>query len=399
MMAEIQENVVLYDWLTFTSKKHDPWQLVEILGLGHCQWINRVGRYSYKEGIYFGHIGIYYDGQEDMGVCVEMSGQGCREFESYSEMSGKWDDLFRFILQNDLRVTRLDVAFDDHTGLLNINRIEEDAKRGLWISKFKKCKIEQEFENGSEWMSKSLRFGSKQSRALIRIYDKAVERGYTDGRHWVRCEMVLKNERAMAFLDYKREIMDKQGNIRLEDVSIGEKFCGVLRYYLRFIVPSETDSNKRRWETADYWDEFCCQVEKIRLLSVPGEEYNVEALKRSTVNMWGNAFACALEIFGEKDFIDMIYTRTCKPNVKYELLIRKHNAHLEELRQEAEEKMQFEPYMVEVRPGVFQPVDYEEQKRELIARNRKRYEEQEKDWVFQAEIAPHLGGRLGGAFA
>ena len=35
---EGKENIVLYDWLSFTSKNHTPEQLIEALGLTHCPW-------------------------------------------------------------------------------------------------------------------------------------------------------------------------------------------------------------------------------------------------------------------------------------------------------------------------------------------------------------------------
>lgn len=390
MLADIQENIVLFDWLTFTSKKHDPWELVTALGLDGCEWINRPGHYGYKEGIYFGHIGIYYDGQADMGVCVDMSGQGCREFESYSTLNKKWDGLVLFIFKNGLNITRLDVAFDDHTGILDIDRIQEDTRKGYWVSRFRKYLIEESGEKGSDIQSKGVRLGTRQSKALVRIYDKAAERGYTDGRHWVRCEMQLRDERAAAFIAYGREVDDGKGGVQVEDVPIGEKFCGVLRYYLRFVEPTGEDSNIRRWVMADYWENLCGSIAAIRLPSVPGEEYNVKALEKFVVNSCGNAIACAIDVFGERNFLDMIRARTCRPNPKYELLVKKHNARLELLCREAEERMKLDSTMVEVEPGVFQSLAYVEWKEE----QRRLADEAQKDWVSFAGDAPLLGGGL-----
>lgn len=390
MLADIQENIVLYDWLTFTSKKHDPWELVIALGLEGCEWINRPGRYGYKEGLYFGHIGIYYDGKEDMGVCVDMSGQGCREFESYSILKSKWAGLFLFILQNKLNVSRLDIAFDDHTGILDIDRILEDTRKGYWVSLFRKYLIEESGEKGSEIQSKGVRLGTRQSKALVRIYDKAAERGYTDGRHWVRCEMQLRDERAAAFIAYGREVDDGKGGVKVEDVPMGEKFCGVLRNYLRFVEPTGNDSNIRRWAMADYWEDLCGSIAGIRLPCVPGAEYNVKALRKFVVNSCGNAIACAIEIFGVRNFLDMIRARTCRPNPKYELIVKQNNAHLELLAREAQERMNLESSMVEVEPGVFRSFAYVEWEQE----QRRLAEDTHKDWVSFAADAPPLGGGL-----
>ena len=70
MDSNINENVVLYDWLSFTSKKHTPEELIEALGLSHCPWTDTKGARGYMDRKYFGCISIHYNGREDMGVCV-----------------------------------------------------------------------------------------------------------------------------------------------------------------------------------------------------------------------------------------------------------------------------------------------------------------------------------------
>lgn len=85
---EGKENIVLYDWLSFTSKNHTPEQMIEALGLTHCPWQETKGAHGYRDRKYFSCISVHYNGREDMGVWVEMSGQGCRTFESLSAKSG-----------------------------------------------------------------------------------------------------------------------------------------------------------------------------------------------------------------------------------------------------------------------------------------------------------------------
>ena len=62
-----------------------------------------------------------------MGVAVEMSGQGCRTFETLSTLETdamkKWRKLFDFIRSFGLKITRLDVAYDDHSGILDIGEV------------------------------------------------------------------------------------------------------------------------------------------------------------------------------------------------------------------------------------------------------------------------------------
>ena len=106
MDSSINENIVLYDWLSFTSKTHSPDQLIAALGLSHVPWTETKGARGYRDRKYFSCISVHYNGRDDMGVWVEMSGQGCRTFETLSSVG--WEGLFRFIHENDLHMTRLD---------------------------------------------------------------------------------------------------------------------------------------------------------------------------------------------------------------------------------------------------------------------------------------------------
>ena len=318
MEGNLTENLILRDWFTFTSKHHDPKQIVEALGLSGCAWTAIKGWYGYKCRLYFGGISIHYDGSEDMGVCCEMSGQGCRNFEEYSTLPGKWEGLIDFVLSNGLHITRLDVAFDDHTGVLDIERLENDTRKHLFVSKFRKSRIEYSMGGEDDPVGISLYYGSSTSDTLLRIYDKAVERGYTDGRHWVRVELQLRDERAAAFMNL--------------DIPLGEAFAGVLLNYLRFVEPNDSDSNKRRWSMAEYWAAFLGDASKISLYTAPGTEYNVAKCKHYVVDMAGNAVAAMIDVCGSlDDFFTLIENRSCAPNPKYEIMLKEHHAYLESL--------------------------------------------------------------------
>lgn len=188
-----EKNIVLYDWLSFTSKVHSPDELINALGLGHVPWTETKGARGYRDRKYFSCISIHYNGRDDMGVWVEMSGQGCRTFESLSTI--KWEDLFKFIHKNDLHMTRLDVAFDDHTGILPMDQIIADAQAGMFVSRM------NYWETVLSSKGATVQIGSPQSKVLIRIYDKAAERGYDSDVHWIRCEMQLRDSpRIFSFL-------------------------------------------------------------------------------------------------------------------------------------------------------------------------------------------------------
>ena len=308
-MDRMQENVVIYDWLSFTSKQHDPEALIAALGLSHCPWTETRGARGYMDRLYFGCISIHYNGREDMGVWVEMSGQGCRNFEDLTTLPGKWDDLLSFIHSNHLHMTRLDVAYDDHTGVLDIQRVADDTQAQLFISRMKYWEVVRSCKGTS------VQIGSPQSKVLVRIYDKAAERGYDDGCHWVRVELQLRDGRAEEF---SRIPMD-----------IGEAFAGVLLNYLRFVEPDETDTNKSRWQTADYLYALIGDVSRIKIFTVPGGAYNLEKCRHYVFDMAGNAVDAMLQCYSVEDFLDLVRMRNCKPNPKYELIVKEHQARKE----------------------------------------------------------------------
>ena len=333
--ASLKENVVLRDWLSFTSKKHDPYEIVEALGMGHCVWTETKGAHGYQDRLYFGNISIHYNGREDMGVWCEMSGQGCRNFEDLSTLPGKWDELLAWIQSNDLNITRFDVAFDDHTGLLDIDRIAQDTENQRFVSRF------NYWESIRSSQGISVQIGSPQSKVLVRIYDKAAERGFGPDVHWVRVEMQLRDQRAKGFLDCP--------------MPLGEAFAGVLLNYLRFVEPDETDSNKSRWSMTEYWADLIGDVSRIKIFSSPGGEYNVEKCKHYVADMAGNAIAAMLEICGSTDeFERLIAARQCKPNPKYDVILKEHHAKLEAFAARARALIQLDDDLEEVSPGVFQ---------------------------------------------
>lgn len=310
MDNSITENVVLYDWLSFTSKKHTPEQLIEALGLSHCPWTQLNGARGYMDRLYFGSISIHFNGRDDMGVWCEMSGQGCRNFEDLSTLSGKWKDIFSFIHDNCLHITRLDVAFDDHTGLLDIDTIAKDTEEQRFVSRMKFWQTTRSSQGVS------VMIGSPQSKVRVRIYDKAAERGFDDGRHWVRIELQLRDGRAEEFSKIPMEI--------------GEAFAGVLLNYLRFVESDETDSNKSRWQMAEYWADLVGDIGRIKIFTYPGAEYNMESCRHYVFDMAGNAIDAMVQICDDMDdFMTLLHSRRCKPNPKYELLVKEYYARQE----------------------------------------------------------------------
>ena len=300
------ENLILFDWLTFTSHCDSPETIMQLLGLKDVSWQKmEKGRNGYRQRFFFENISILYDGAENMGVCVDMSGTGCRAFETYSKIG--WDELMQILYfsSGDYNVTRLDMAFDDHTGILDIDVLRDDTDDHLYVSRSRTWKVEY----GSQ--GTTIYHGSPKSNMYIRIYDKAAERDLQNV-HWIRVEMQMRDEIAAGFID------------GLLKHSTGVQFRGVLHNYLRYVVDPGTDENMSRWPMADYWSKLLEGVQQIRCWSAPGVEYNEFHLSNYVINQAGNALDCYLKIFGVEDLIRELGQRSVKMSPKYQRLLAKY---------------------------------------------------------------------------
>ena len=295
------QDCILYDWISITSKIHSLPDIQEALGMKECPWqTKKNGAKGFPFGVYYEGISIFF-GRDDVNVWLDMSGQGCRSFETYG--SGDYELLFDMVRAEpeDIHLTRLDVAFDDHTGLLDIGKLAEDCRKQNYRSRFEAWMI-TESNKGC-----TVEHGSEQSEILLRIYDKAAERKKV-GEHWIRVEMQLRRDRAFSFIS--------------SDAPIGEKFAGVLRNYLTYLSPTN-DSNKRRWPVAPYWEKLVSSADPISLYIEPGTDYNLMRMENYVFNQAGNPAAALIDIYGVEVFIEKLHERTTRPNPKYTDLVDK----------------------------------------------------------------------------
>ena len=304
----MQENIIIFDWLSITSKNPDPEYFIDMLGIDSRNFELVKGAHGYRQRLYFSGISIHYDGGLNMGTWLEMSGSGCRTFETLG--SCDFGYIFSKVLEpsEDLHITRLDVAFDDHTGILDIDTLFVDTLHQEYISRSRTWEIVKSSKGCT------INIGSHQSDALIRIYDKAAERKLDSNIHWVRVELQLRDDRAQAFLV----------QLKLADGDIGNTFCGVIYNYLRYVVPSLSDDNRWRWELKPYWAEFLSGASKISLYDRPGMEYNLERVKNYVFGQAGNSIDTLIQIIGKDAFFEELNSRPSEPNSKQKHLVKEH---------------------------------------------------------------------------
>lgn len=296
----------LVDWFSFTSKIDSLNSIIQLLGLESVTFENVCGRHGYMDSLFFGKLQIHYNPRsENMGIFVDMSGTGCRSFETYS--STTFEKLFNTIIENptDYNVTRLDVAFDDKEGIIPIKKLEQDTRNENFVSKFRKWGIEETSDGDTVYQ------GSKKSDIMLRIYDKSAEREVSG--HWIRVELQLRQDRAGEFI---RQYINGG--------HLGEMFCGVLFNYIRYINPV-TNSRKDRCAMRKYWQKLVSSAVKVKLFTACGLEYNLENLEKFVITQAGGAVHTYLNILGFEHLENALNDRKTPLNLKYKRLLNESN--------------------------------------------------------------------------
>ena len=307
------ENLFLIDWITVVFKSKTVTDVQSFLSMKEAQWVTeKKFRNGYPMTTEFSNISIwwgadkeeYYDSfvkkdgtyslaadkvRMDMGVCLNMSGQGCRSFEEFSVKT--WFelicDLQVMLSTGECSITRLDLAYDDHVGLLPLWKIHNDVKDRNFRGAAKKTRIIWSDDMEMDLQGLTIEIGSKKSEIMIRIYDKAAERGYEKHKHWVRLEIQLRRERAEATI----HCLAKDTS---SDVDVGHCASGILRNYCLFVTPSG-DTNKSRWPIAEYWARILQDTERIRLWKSPGEPYNFSRAENHMIDQYAQ-WLCAFSM-------------------------------------------------------------------------------------------------------
>ena len=318
-MSQPTQNLILYDWFSFSLKSMQRDDMIAFLGLPASGWTEGLGsKYFYKERWLFGKgISIHFGGKNG-GVFVEMSGQGCRELETYGCID--FDSLIPWVIAAGGNISRVDIAYDDFTGVLDIDEMFRAAQNFEFVATSHAINLAV---SGSDrqHLGKSVCHGSRSSEVFFRCYDKRAERkAYDDYDHWIRFEMQLRGNAAYNFCSLSG--------------SIGEKFSAVINNYLRYVVPDPDDSNTARWEVCDWWRDFVSSVDRISLYTKKDVEYNRERLRHYVYDQCAAAIKTIITIEGYQSFLDQLPSESeIREKQKYARLIDQDK----KWKQEAEE--------------------------------------------------------------
>ncbi|MND45556.1 Replication initiation factor [compost metagenome] len=256
--------ISLIDWLGVTLKTQNVRQVMELIGIPETEFIEMPrGLHGYHSQLACGDIRILHEGKADMGIHVQFSGQGCRQWENY--WGASWEQLLENLYHAGANFSRLDLAVDDiryndEEPYFRVPDIISRAKNGTCRSKFRKGRREESFSLGDGSSDgDTIYFGRSSSDLQVRIYEKNYERKnegfdlHDNLTAWNRVELQLRDQRALDAVE-----------LILKGNESGNIIFGLLSNYINFCDPNG-DSNKSRWPISQFWLDFLNDAEKLKL--------------------------------------------------------------------------------------------------------------------------------------
>ena len=322
---------VLVDYLTFSIKSiQEPQEVItKYLGLDPALFQEApYGLNGYMRMLQFSNISVMYEGREnqyfhDMGVCVSMSGNGCRTFETMSKLtfegakhkqgteSVAFPVLFQLLAADeDANISRIDIACDDREGHLSMDDIVRKVQGNEINSRLSRRTLYQSY-NGTQNAGITAYIGAPSSDFRIRIYDKAAESG-TDG-HWVRVELVMRGKNANAF-----------GAQLTNSETVGKLAAQVLNDKFSFI--EKDDSNITRCTVCSWWASFVDELEAVRLVARCVVQHSVEQVHNWVEAQVGPSLAILLRTMGFGSIFALAKDSCSRLSEKQQSLIQDYNA-------------------------------------------------------------------------
>ena len=313
---------VCVDWLTFSVKKEDPNEVIrDYLGLDPALFQDTgYSLLGYNKVLRFSDICVCHEPRENqhfknMGVCVSMSGNGCRAFETMSKLGAKdkqgkesvvFPALFQLLTADEnANVSRIDIACDDREGYLDMDEIIARTRANAVNSRMRWKDIHESIDGVSK-AGATVYIGAPSSDFRVRIYDKALEQG-VDG-HWVRVELVMRSANANAFVE---AVTGSETVGKLAAQVINDKFSFIER----------DDSNISRCTVCEWWQNFVDTSLKVRLVSREVIQHGVERIRGWIESQVGPSLYVLMKTMGIMDIYSIAASSAGRISSQQEALI------------------------------------------------------------------------------
>jgi phage replication initiation protein len=290
----------IFDYVRVRIPSHDVERVIEDVLL-----MNFESFYEKPTGL-FGYFTMYeYDNirvllskkGDDRGILIELSGQGCRNYEYIlNELDQQWLDFFGRCLFVDGVVKRIDVAVNDYVEYFSLEEVAKKRKAKLFDSSFRKSRV-IDSTNDQEVASEGITayFGTRNSLIYFCFYQKnyeianreriPVEEVDVKNRYEIR----LHSEKAHKFIEYYMEdtfllrsvrsvisqqlcFFEKDRNGGLKKWSKWERFLGATKYVdLSMKVVKPSFYRKLNWLA------YSC-LQTIKVVQLGGEQEGFDYL-------------------------------------------------------------------------------------------------------------------------
>lgn len=278
---------VSVDWLTFTLFDVSTVQeVISFLGYNVSDFSNcEHGARGYKKMLKCSDCNLYilYDGNDDMGIHVQITGSSIstviNHFKTTLEIDTPFGtgydidfestflrELLKSIRNLGGKISRLDLAVDDvGCQFFTVDEVADLHYKNRVVTKtrtFEMIKSDRDMKNTGS----TVYFGNRKSDIMLRVYDKQLEQkgklqtalNGAEIPPWVRWELELKSDRAISAVDSIISGMD-----------LGEVVVGILSHYIRFIELN--NSNRSRCSIMNKWQSFIDGIKPLKL-SFPARE-------------------------------------------------------------------------------------------------------------------------------
>lgn len=298
----IGESLISIDWLQFTSLDLSLNEVISKVLKMEIRLFQELekGKLGYKKQLFYKNISVLFDGNENMGIHVVMTGKGS---SFYSNVERPILLLISDINELRCKITRIDIAIDDYKGdIINLKAIHKDTINGEVISRWKSSTEFTKRTIKGKVIGKTIAFGSRSSNIYLRIYDKLLEQAnyqnLKDVKVWNRLELEIKKESA-------EEIQQLIKNKTLNEIA-----KGILVNNIRFVIPEKT-KNKSRWKTKRHWLNLIEGIEKIQLNQTK-KVTEIDKTKMWLRKQVSQSLGKVALIDGDMEFIDKITVEGAK---------------------------------------------------------------------------------------
>lgn len=282
-----------FDYVRFRFPNHDVAYIIENVLQMNIEYFQckSTGLYGYNEMYLLDHIKVLNsESNSDKGILLELSGQGCRNYDAILELLEEdWQHFFQRCIDNKGHATRIDIALDDNLEVISLPYMVEKVKRGEYLSRFRSNRL----IDSSDMVKKTsegvtLYFGSRQSLIHFCFYQKNYE---IAKREKVPLESIdVKNRYEIRVINEKAKMLVAHF---LQDADISRIIRSIISDYITLV---DVDRLTGEFEVNQKWLHFIGYVTNVDLRLEP-----VKPTYFRKLHWIKNQVASTLKILSEVD--------------------------------------------------------------------------------------------------